>query len=176
MNAVYPGSFDPVTLGHMDIIHRAAAISDVLTVAVLNNPAKNAMFTVDERVEMLRHACQTMPNVQVTSFRGMLAEFVKQMNGQVVIKGVRNHRDFEYENQMAQFNKMLNNNMETLFLPASTAFSLISSSAVKEIALMGGDVSKMVSNNVYNKILQNISRVWYNDISQTSTQPSQKTR
>ncbi|MCL2235282.1 MAG: pantetheine-phosphate adenylyltransferase [Defluviitaleaceae bacterium] len=159
MNAIYPGSFDPVTLGHMDIIHRAAAISKKLTVAILNNPAKKSMFTVDERIDMLRYACQTLPNVDVTSFRGMLAEFVRGVEGQVVIKGVRNNRDFEYENQMAQFNKMLNNNIETLFMPASTAFSLLSSSAVKEIAVLGGDVSKMVPQNVYNKILQKIAKV-----------------
>ena len=159
MNAVYPGSFDPVTLGHMDIIHRASNISERLTVAILNNPAKKSMFTVDERIEMLRHACQVLPNVEVTSFRGMLAEFVRGIDSQVVIKGVRNHRDFEYENQMAQFNKMLNSNLETLFLPASTALSLISSSAVKEIATLGGDVSKMIPQNVYNKILQKLSRV-----------------
>lgn len=159
MNAVYPGSFDPVTLGHMDIIHRVSKFSEGLTVAVLNNPSKKSMFTVEERLEMLRHACEVFPNVKVTSFQGMLAEFVSGIGCQAVIKGVRNHMDFEYENQMAQINKFLNNNLETLFLPANAPFSIISSSAVKEIAILGGDISGMVPQNVYNKILQKLSHM-----------------
>ena len=135
--AVYPGSFDPTTYGHMDIIERAAGLSARLIVAVLGNASKKAFFTVDERMSHLRALTAEMHNVEVMSFSGLLVDFASQVGANTIIRGLRAMTDFEYEFQMALTNKSLNQNIETLFLPADARHLYLSSSVVKEIASHG---------------------------------------
>lgn len=146
--AVYPGSFDPVTLGHMDIIHRAAKQYDRLIVAVLNNLSKKPLFSVEERAELLRQATADMPNVEVDVFRDLLVNYVDQKKAQVVVRGVRSVTDFEYELQIATTNRKLNENVETIFMMTNPIYSYLSSSVVKEIAQFDGDVSELVTPEV----------------------------
>jgi pantetheine-phosphate adenylyltransferase len=157
MTAVYPGSFDPVTYGHLDIIRRAAKITDRLIVAVASNSAKKPMFSVDERLEMMRAVCAGIPGVEVASFSGLLVEFAKKSGAVAIIRGLRALTDFEYEFQMALANRMLDENIETLFISTNVQYSFISSSLVKEIALLGGDAASMTPKIVFNNILQKIS-------------------
>ncbi|MEJ8302494.1 pantetheine-phosphate adenylyltransferase [Saccharibacillus sacchari] len=146
--AVYPGSFDPVTLGHMDIIHRAAKQYDRLIVAVLNNLSKKPLFSVEERAELLRQATADLPNVEVDVFRDLLVNYVDQKKAQVVVRGVRSVTDFEYELQIATTNRKLNENVETIFMMTNPIYSYLSSSVVKEIAQFDGDVSELVTPEV----------------------------
>ncbi|MCL2170367.1 MAG: pantetheine-phosphate adenylyltransferase [Defluviitaleaceae bacterium] len=162
MIAVYPGSFDPPTFGHIDIIERAAKISTRLIVAVAHNYSKNAMFTPDERVAMLTEICAHMPNVEITTFSGLLVEYAGELQANAIIRGLRAVSDFEYEFQMAQANRMLNDKIETLFISTSTKFSYLSSSLVKEIAELGGNVGEMTPKIVLNKILQKSNVLCYN--------------
>ena len=148
MRAIYPGSFDPVTNGHLNIIQRAAKLCDVLIVAVLNNPSKITKFSAEERTAMLKEACQNIPNVEIKAFDGLLVDFAQKQNVKIIIKGTRSSADFEYELQMAQLNKELNPNIETFFMPADVNYSHISSSAVKTIADFGGDIGFMVPASV----------------------------
>lgn len=151
--AVYPGSFDPVTYGHMDIIKRAAKSFDELTVAVLDNKGKTPLFSVDERVKMLEEATKDLPNVKVESFSGLLIDFAKEKGFHVSIRGLRAITDFEYELQIAQTNAMLSKNqLDTMFLVTSVKYSYLSSSGVKEIAAFGGDISKCVPDFVADKV------------------------
>jgi len=154
MIAIYPGSFDPPTFGHIDIIKRAAKITDRLIVAVAENSAKNAMFSPTERSQMLDEICRGIENVEVVTFSGLLIEYAQEIGAGAIIRGLRAVSDFEYEFQMAQANRMLNENIETLFISTSTKFSYLSSSVVKEIAKLGGNVGKMTPEIVLNKILQ----------------------
>ena len=144
LRAIYPGSFDPVTLGHLDIIKRAANIFDEVVVAVLNNKAKNPLFSVEERVNMLKEVTKHIDNVKIMSFNGLLVEFAKNVNAGIIIRGLRAITDFEYELQMAQTNHILNNRIDTVFLTSNLEYSYLSSSTVKEVASLGGDVSKFV--------------------------------
>lgn len=151
--AVYPGSFDPVTYGHMDIIKRAAKSFDELTVAVLDNKGKTPLFSVDERVKMLEEATKDLPNVKVESFSGLLIDYAKEKGFHVSIRGLRAITDFEYELQIAQTNAMLSKNqLDTMFLVTSVKYSYLSSSGVKEIAAFGGDISKCVPDFVADKV------------------------
>ena len=159
MIAIYPGSFDPVTNGHLDIIKRASKIANKLIVAVLNNSAKTPMFDVETRLEMLRLACKDTPNVEISTFSGLLVQFAQNMSANVIIKGLRAVTDFESEFQMALANRMLDENIETLFIPTNLQYSYLSSSVVKEVAILGGDVSSMLPFEVYNKMLQKIGGV-----------------
>lgn len=143
VTAVSPGSFDPVTYGHLDVLERAAAGFDQLTVAVLRNVGKNPLFDVDERIELLREATKHMGNIEIASFEGLLVNFCNQRGVRVIVKGLRAVSDFEYELQMAQMNSRLGN-VETLFMPTSPVYSFLSSSLVKEVARFGGDVSDFV--------------------------------
>lgn len=152
--AVYPGSFDPTTNGHIDIIKRASCFVDTLVVAVLENPSKNPLFSVEERVEHIKMLTSDLKNVCVMPFSGLLADFVKDINANFVIRGVRTITDFEYEFQMALTNRSLNKNMETLFIPASTKVLYLSSSVVKEVAMFGGDISDMVPEKLKNIIVE----------------------
>ncbi|MEC0091454.1 pantetheine-phosphate adenylyltransferase [Paenibacillus macquariensis] len=145
---VYPGSFDPVTLGHMDIIQRASKQFDVLIVAVLNNVSKNALFSVDERKELLRQVTSHIPNVQVDSFRGLLVNYVKEQGAHVIVRGIRTVTDFEYELQLASTNHKLNPDAETIFMMTNPEYSYLSSSLVKEIAQYNGDLNEWVSPEV----------------------------
>ena len=140
--AIYPGSFDPLTLGHIDIIKRASGIVDELVVGVLNNSAKNSLFSLDERVSMIEEMTKDLPNVSVTSFDGLLVEHMKQIGATIIVRGLRAVTDFEYELQIAQTNHV--ESPETIFLTASLQYSYLSSTIVKEFASYGGDISKFV--------------------------------
>ena len=153
MVAIYPGSFDPVTNGHLDIIRRAASISDELIVGVLNNKAKTPLFSVEERVRMLCEVTRDMKNVKVVPFEGLLIEFAKQMDAKVIIRGLRAVTDFEYELQMSQTNHKLNPNIETLFMTTSLEYSFLSSSTVRELASFGGDISQFVPEFVEEQVI-----------------------
>ena len=146
--AVYPGSFDPVTKGHLDIIKRAAKINDHLIVAVLINSAKNPLFTVEERVELLKECCKGIPNVSVEGFDGLTVEFAKKRHASVMVRGLRAVTDFENEIQLAQTNHALMPGIETMFLATSIKWSYLSSTIVKEAAYYGSDISKFVTPNV----------------------------
>ena len=139
--AVYPGTFDPITLGHIDIIKRASKIVDELIVGVLNNNSKTPLFSPEERVEMIKEAVADMPNVKVLAFDGLLVDFAKQQKALFVIRGLRAVTDFEYEFQMAQSNRIIDRDVDTVFLTTSNAYSYISSSTVRELASFGGDIS-----------------------------------
>lgn len=155
--AVYPGSFDPVTNGHLDIIRRASHIYDKIIVGVLNNPSKKSpMFTVDERIEMIQWVTDDMPNVEVDSFTGLLVDFAKAKGAEVIVKGLRTVADFEYEFQMALLNKALNPEYETVFLMTDTKYSYISSSMVKELAGFKGDLMGLVPEAIISKIKEKI--------------------
>lgn len=155
--AVYPGSFDPVTNGHLDIIQRASRIYDKLIVGVLNNPSKKTpMFSVEERIDLIRSVTADIPNVEVDSFTGLLVDFAKAKGAQVIVKGLRTVADFEYEFQMALLNKALNPEYETVFLMTDTKYSYISSSMVKELAGFKGDLTGLVPGEIIEKIKEKI--------------------
>lgn len=144
IRAIYPGSFDPVTYGHLDVIKRAAKIVDELIVGVLDNKAKTPLFSVKERVKMLEEVTMNLPNVKIISFEGLLIDFARKMDAKVVIRGLRAITDFEYELQMAQTNYKLDDQVETMFLTTSLEYSYLSSTTVKEVAAFGGDINKFV--------------------------------
>ena len=150
--AVCPGSFDPVTNGHVDVIERAAALYDELVVAVLVNPGKAGLFSVEERMDLLRDACGDVPNVTVDSFQGLLVDYCRVNDVPVIVKGLRAVGDFEYELQMAQMNRELAG-VETLFVPTAPQVGHLSSSLVKQIATFGGDVSRLVPKAVLDRLL-----------------------
>ena len=156
--AVYPGTFDPVTLGHLDIIERASKIVDELIVGVLKNNSKTPLFTPEERVEMLKESVAHLPNVKVVFFDGLLVDFAKQYKALFVIRGLRAVTDFEYEFQMAQANRIIDRNVDTVFLTTSNAYSYISSSTVRELASFGGDISKFVTKAVEKKVKEKIKK------------------
>ena len=144
-SAVYPGSFDPVTYGHLDIIRRSAEIFDELTVSVLDNRMKTPLFSVEERVKMLEEATKEYSNVKVDSFSGLLVDYTRKNNIYVSIRGLRAITDFEYELQIAQTNRILSDgHLDTMFLTTSLEYAYLSSSTVKEIAMFKGDISKCV--------------------------------
>ena len=144
IRAIYPGTFDPVTLGHLDIVKRSSSLVDELIVGVLENNAKNPLFSLEERVKMLEEATKDLSNVKIVLFGGLLIDFVKLMGADVIIRGLRAITDFDYELQMAQANHKLDSTTETVFLTTSVEYSYISSSTVKEIAKLGGDVTGFV--------------------------------
>lgn len=150
--AIYPGSFDPVTLGHLDVITRASKLFDEVIVGVLKNGSKTPLFSVDERVNMLREVCNNLSNVKVMSFDGFSVDFAKEQEANVIIRGLRAVTDFEYELQLAQTNRVLSSEVDTLFLATSMEYSYLSSSIVKEIASLGGDIGKFVPEQVVAKL------------------------
>lgn len=152
--AVYPGSFDPVTNGHLDIIERASRVCDKVVVGVLNNANKTPMFPAQERVDMLKDVTSDFKNVEVDSFSGLLVDFAKSHGANVIIKGLRTVADFEYEFQMALLNKALNPDIETMFMMTNSKYSYISSSMVKELAGFRGDLTGLVPAQIINKIKQ----------------------
>lgn len=155
--AVCPGSFDPVTNGHLDIVVRSARLYDEVVVAVLINPNKQGLFTVDERMEMLREVTADLPNVKVESFHGLLVEFCRAHDIPVIVKGIRAVSDFDYELQMAQMNYNLAG-VETLFLPTNPVYSFLSSSLVKQVASYGGDVTGQVPELVLRRLVDRFDR------------------
>ena len=153
--AIYPGSFDPVTYGHLDIIRRAAQIFDELTVSVLNNKLKTPLFSVEERVNILKEATKDIPNVKVESFSGLLVDYARSRDIHVVIRGLRAITDFEYELQNAQTNALLSSGeLDTIFLTTSLEYAYLSSSSVKEIASFKGDISMCVPEFVADKVYE----------------------
>jgi pantetheine-phosphate adenylyltransferase len=153
--AVCPGSFDPVTLGHLDIIGRSALLYDEVLVAVGLNASKRRMFSFDERTDMLRDATKQWDNVSVTSFDGLIVDFCKQNDVQVIVKGLRAISDFDYELQMAQMNHGLQG-VETMFMTTNPLYSFLSSSLVKEVATYGGDVSNLVPDVVHQRLIERV--------------------
>lgn len=141
---VYPGSFDPVTAGHMNIIERASGLCDRLVVALLRNTGRTPIFTLEERLRMLRLAAGDLPGVEVDSFGGLLAEYVRMRGGQAVVRGVRRASDYEYETQMALMNRRLCPGMDTVFLPAEPAYAPLSSTAVRDVGMLGGSLAGLV--------------------------------
>ncbi len=156
--AIYPGSFDPVTYGHIDIIIRAARIFDELTVSVLDNKVKSPLFSVEERVNILKEVTADISNVKVDYFEGLLVDYAKQMNANVVIRGLRAITDFEYELQMAQMNHKLSNNLDTVFLTTGLEYAYLSSHTVKEVAIFGGDISQFVPPVVAEKLYKKYNK------------------
>ena len=151
--AVYPGSFDPLTLGHLDIIRRSAGIVDELVVSVLHNSAKNSLFSTDERVSMIKEVTHDIPNVKVTTFDGLLVEYVREIDASLIIRGLRAVTDFEYELQLTQTNHVLNPQVETIFLTTNLQYSYLSSTIVREIASYGGDITQFVPPEFIDRIL-----------------------
>lgn len=153
IKAIYPGSFDPVTYGHLDIIKRSSKIFDNVVIGVLKNSQKNPLFNLSERVNMIKELTCDLDNVEVLSFEGLLVDFAKEINAHIVIRGLRAITDFEYELQIAQSNKIQNEDLETVFLTTDIHFSYLSSTIVKEFASYGGDISKFAPPLVVSKIL-----------------------
>lgn len=157
LRAIYPGSFDPVTLGHLDIILRSAQIVDELIVGVLKNNAKTPLFSLEERVKMISDVTKDMKNVKILPFEGLLVDFAKQMEANVIIRGLRAITDFEYELQMSQTNHKLSPEIETLFLTTNVEYSFLSSTTVKEIASFNGDIRKFVPDVIADAIKEKMS-------------------
>ena len=154
LKAIYPGSFDPVTNGHLDIIERASKLVDTLVVAVLENPNKSSsLFTVDERKEHLKMVTKHLGNVEVSSFKGLLVDFAKGIDAKIVIRGLRAVTDFESEFQMALINRSLNTSVETFFISTSVEYLYLSSSMVKEVAMFGGNIVDMIPAEIKDFVL-----------------------
>ena len=158
VKALYPGTFDPPTNGHVDLIQRGSKLFDHLTVAILVNPVKNLLFTVDERVEMLKEATAGIGNVSVATFDGMMVNFARQQGASAVLRGIRAISDYEYEFQMALMNRRLAPEIETVFLQPAGRYSFVSSRMVKEVFSFGGDVSGLVPPNVLKRLRARIKK------------------
>ena len=157
--AICPGSFDPMTLGHLNIVRRTSRIFDKVVVLVMVNASKShPMFSIDERVEMIRRVTSGYPNVTVDTFDGLLAEYAKRFEHAVIVKGLRAGTDFENEFQMAQINKMINPALETMFLTSSEKYTFLSSSVVKELAAYGADLSEFVPREIIDEVLERAGR------------------
>lgn len=142
--AVCPGSFDPVTFGHLDIIKRGAKVFDNVYVCVLNNSSKQPLFSVEERCDLIREATKDLPNVKVESYKGLLIDYVREKGAQTILRGLRAVSDFEYEMQITSMNRVLDENIETLFMMTNNQYSFLSSSIVKEVARYKGDIAELV--------------------------------
>jgi len=157
VRAIYPGSFDPVTNGHLDIIDRASKVFDYLLVSVLENPRKDALFSMEERVYMLESIIKPYDNVKVDFYQGLLVDYAQKNEIAIIIKGLRAISDFEFEFQMALTNRKLNCDVETMFMMTNNKYSFISSSIVKEVASYGGDIKGLVPPQVYDMIMDKIT-------------------
>ncbi|MDS0524929.1 pantetheine-phosphate adenylyltransferase [Clostridium sp. SHJSY1] len=155
--AVYPGSFDPVTLGHLDIITRGAKAFDKVIVGVLVNVEKKGLFNIEERVELIKRVTKDLPNVEVVSFEGLLIDLMEKYNSRVILKGLRAFSDFEYEFQMALMNNKLNPEVETLFMMTSAQYSYVSSSAVKQVAKFGASLEGLVPKGIIPDLMRKIN-------------------
>jgi pantetheine-phosphate adenylyltransferase len=156
VTALYPGTFDPPTNGHLDLIQRGAKLFDHLIVAILNNPGKDPLFTVEERAEMLRESISGMSNVSVATFDGLMVDFARQQGATAVLRGIRAISDYEYEFQMALMNRRLAPDIETVFLQPAGRYSFVSSRMLKEVFAFGGDVSGLVPPNVLKRLRDRI--------------------
>ena len=160
ITAVYPGSFDPATYGHLDIIKRASISFDRVIVGVLHNSAKSPLFSVEERVKILTKATKDIPNVEVKAFEGLSVNFARENHAQVIVRGLRAVTDFEYELQMAQTNRVLAPDVDTVFLTTSLEYAYLSSTTVKEVAAFGGDISAFVPPYVEEKIRERMHELY----------------
>ncbi|UWZ85681.1 pantetheine-phosphate adenylyltransferase [Occallatibacter riparius] len=158
VKAIYPGTFDPPTNGHVDLIQRGSKLFDHLVVAVLNNPGKDPLFTVSERVEMLEEATRTLGNVSVARFNGLMVDFARQQEANAVLRGIRAISDYEYEFQMALMNRRLAPDIETVFLQPAGRYSFVSSRMVKEVFSFGGDVTGLVPPNVLKRLRNRMTK------------------
>ena len=158
VSAMYPGTFDPITLGHEDLVRRATRLFDRVVVAIAANPGKEPMFSLDERVALARSVLDEFDNVEVTGYEGLTVEFAREHDLQVIIRGLRAISDFEYEFQLANMNRHLNDEVETAFLTPTETYTYISSSLVREIASLGGDISEFVSPTVKKALLERCGR------------------
>ncbi|MBO7403042.1 MAG: pantetheine-phosphate adenylyltransferase [Lachnospiraceae bacterium] len=154
--AVYPGSFDPITCGHLDVIKRASKIVDLLIIGVLNNSSKNALFTPEERVELIERVVKDIPNVRVDSFSGLTVDFAKANGATVLVRGLRAVTDFEYELQIAQTNHKLNPDIDTIFFTTSVEYSYLSSSIAKEVASFGGSVHDLLPEEIIDTVTKKL--------------------
>ncbi len=152
--AVYPGSFDPITNGHLDIVERSSEMFDTIIIAVFANPRKEPLLTVEERLDLIREVTRHLPNVQVDSFEGLLSDYARQRSAKVIIRGLRAVSDFEYEFQMSLMNKKLNPNVETIFMTSSSKNIYVSSTIIKEVSALGGAVSGLVPRAVENRLVE----------------------
>ena len=157
-SAIYPGSFDPVTYGQVDIIKRAASMMDHLIVGVLDNNSKTPLFSVSERANMLKEVTRDMKNVEIISFSGLLVDFAREHDVSIIVRGLRAVTDFEYELLMSQTNRVMDSSIDTIFLTTDLQYAYLSSSTVKEIAMYGGDISKFVPEIIEKKIKDKFSR------------------
>ncbi|MGD6960290.1 pantetheine-phosphate adenylyltransferase [Rossellomorea aquimaris] len=155
--AVCPGSFDPITYGHLDIITRGAKVFDQIYVVVLNNSSKKPLFSVEERIELIREVTGDIPNVVVDSFQGLLVDYAKKVNAKAIIRGLRAVSDFEYEMQITSMNRVLEDDIETFFIMTNNQYSFLSSSIVKEVAKYGGNISELVPNRVEESLKEKYS-------------------
>lgn len=153
VKAIYPGTFDPPTNGHLDLIARGSKLFEELTVAILNNPVKNPLFTVEERVEMLKESTRQLGNVSVATFEGLMVDFARQSGATAVLRGIRAITDYEYEFQMALMNRRLAPEIETVFLQPAGRYSFVSSRLVKEVVSFGGKVDGLVPSNVAKRLV-----------------------
>lgn len=156
-SAIYPGSFDPITNGHLDIITRGSKLFDKLIVGVLVNIDKQGLFSIDERVNLIKKVTAHLPNVEVMSFNGLLVDLAKKHDARIILKGLRAVSDFEYEFQMALMNSQLDSDIETLFMMTSAEYSYLSSSSVKQVAKFGGNISGLVPDEIINNVIEKIN-------------------
>lgn len=156
--AIYPGSFDPLTNGHLDLVHRAAKLFDRVIIAVARNESKKPLFTSKERLELVRRAVADIPKVEADSFDGLLVDYVKKRKGQAIIRGLRAVSDFEFEFQLALMNRKLNEEVETIFMMPKETYTFLSSRIVKEIAALGGDVSSFVPKHVRKELARKLGK------------------
>lgn len=154
--AVYPGTFDPITLGHEDMLRRAAQLFDQVIVAVAAGHHKKTLFSLEERMAMVRDATQAYPQIQVESFSGLMRDFVVDRGAKVMVRGIRGATDFDYEFQLAGMNRSLMPDVETIFMPPNEKYQFISSTLVREIATLGGEVEKFVSGGVYERLMDKV--------------------
>lgn len=159
VRAVYPGTFDPTTNGHMDVIRRASALFDEVIVGVLCNSQKSPLFSVEERVNILKEVTKDLPNIQVRSFEGLSVDFVKDCDAQIILRGLRAITDFEFELQMAQTNRVLAPHIDTMFLTTSLEYAYLSSTTVKEVAMFGEDIGKFVPPYVADKLNEKMKNI-----------------
>ena len=160
IRAIYAGSFDPVTKGHLDIMVRSSRVVDELIVGVLNNRAKSPLFSVEERVNMLKEVTKEYSNIRIRSFTGLLVEFARECEAHIIVRGLRAITDFDYELQMAQTNRIMNPSLDTMFLTTSLEYAYLSSTTVKEVAAYGGDISAFVPSYVEEKIRSRMKELY----------------
>ena len=158
VKSIYPGTFDPVTNGHLDIVERGAVLFEQVTVCVYSGSIKNVLFDVDERVEMIKKTTSNISNVKVIKFNNLTVDLAKELNAEVIIRGLRIGADFEYEREMALTNREMNSEIDTICLISSLKFQYVSSSRIKEIATLGGDVKSLIPEHVYKPFMERINK------------------